>query len=554
MNAAPRQVLSDFQKSGLQRDVGVDPTTQTGFPMRSLHLAGILIAVVTLSGQGSQPASTATASQEIDQIIQRGCESAGVTPFGRCNDAEFLRRVWLDLAGRTPPAQAVEMLDTAKPLDRSEVVRTLLGSKEHATYWGTIWTEYLTDRRPFDQADYDARRLMLSLTDSLSRNERYDQIVSGLLSGQGVSDADGTVNFLLRYAADPAPLAGAVSQKFLGLSLQCAECHDHPHAKWKQTDFWGLAAHFSRLRRMTPSNPAEGENFTAIIERSTGELTIPNPGANPDSDEAPARIAFPQLPSRGRTDDTKPRRLSLIEWVIDPANPYFSRHVVNLLWERLLGGKLVPNLDAWPPETPTVESQILDRLADEFAGSSFDLQHLIQAIVLSDAYQRSSHRDSTEGESADPATVRKELAHWARFRIRPLSADQLHLSIAQALGYRFDDADYRLAQSTNEEFTYDLPVRSFGSTSLSLGRSLALYNGEHIRGAVEFGASAASRKFGPATSSAHLNWLFESLLARRPTAAELDLLLDLSGESGSQGGLEDVIWTLLNSTEFVTNH
>lgn len=522
--------------------------------MRRFFTAAVLAAAVGLCGQASHPADSAIVSREVSELIRQDCESAGVTPLARCDDSEFLRRAWLDLAGRTPPLEAVTSLGTAKPLDRAEVIRTLLNSKDYASYWGRVWTEYLTDRRPFDQQDYDPRRLMLSLTDALSRNERYDRIVSELLGGQGVSDADGGVNFLLRFAAEPAPLAGAVSQKFLGLSLQCAECHDHPHAKWKQTDFWGLAAHFSRLRRMTPANPAEGENFTAIIERSSGELTIPVPGANAEAGENTVRVAYPQLPARGRTDDAQPRRIALINWLVDPQNPWFSRHIVNLLWERLLGQKLVPSLDVWPLETPTVESRILDRLAEDFTSSGFDLQRLMQAIILSDAYQRSSRRDSVDGKSVDPATVQKELDHWARFRIRPLSADQIHLSIAQALGYRHDDSDYRLAQSTSEEFTYDLPVQSFSAAPLSLSRSLALYNSEHVRGAVEFGASAASRKFGPTISSAHLNWLFESFLARRPTTAELELFLDLSNGTGSQGGIEDVLWTLLNSTEFVTNH
>ncbi len=495
-------------------------------------------------------------SRSLDELVQAACQSAGISVLPRCSDQEFLRRTWLDLAGRTPPLNEVTQPLSKGPLDRAAVIDELLQSPEFSKHWGRLWTEFLTDQRPFDSQEYNARRLQQYLTESLRKNLPYDQLVAELMGGVGTSDSSGPVNFLLRYNVEPAPLAGAVSQKFLGVTLQCAECHDHPHAGWKQKDFWGMAAHFARLRKMTPTNPQEGENFFVVIERPRGELSIPDKQSPPNNEGQYGRkTVFPQLPGAPRSDGSKPRRDMLVAWMTAPQNPYLSRNLVNTVWERLLGARLVSNLDDGPTSTPSNESAMLDLLAADFSGQKFDTRRLIQTIVLSEIYQRSCAETSPPASTAeDRRRVDEQTVYWARARIRPLSADQLHLSIAQAFGYHYDENDFRLAEATDEEFTYDVPVNSFGPTSLTLGRSLALYNSDHIRGAVEFGAETLVRLYGEAVGTEHLDRLFQSLLARRPTADEAELFLELGGTSEARSGLQDMAWVILNSTEFVTNH
>jgi hypothetical protein len=135
-----------------------------------------------------------------------------------------------------------------------------------------------------------------------------------------------------------------------------------------------------------------------------------------------------------------------------------------------------------------------------------------------------------------------------------LSADQIHLSFGQAFGYYYDDNDHRLAQLTEEDFTYDIPVASFGEESQSLGRSLSLFNGEHARGAVDVAAQSLLRIHGDAAGPAHVRHLFLSLLSRSPTEEEMDSFLDLTGSEAGQRGLEDAVWVIMNSAEFLTNH
>lgn len=522
---------------------------------RTSIIATIMLLIVGSVCRAADSSDSMAISHQLDQIVAKAAVAKGVTPLDHCEDLEFLRRIWLDLAGRTPPLSEVTRVMSEKTLDREETVKRLLKTPEYSRTWGRIWSEYLTGQRPFDEdGEYDRRQLMLYLTAAFRENRPYDEIVRDLVLGEGTSDIHGSVNFLLRYNAEPVPLAGAVSQKLLGVSMQCAECHDHPHARWKQKDFWGLAAHFARLRKMNPTNPEEGESFFVVIERPRGELMVADKKAKPnEAGEIPKKTVYPQLPDQPRSDLTRQRRTVLVEWLNNPNNPYPSRHLVNIIWERLMGARLVTTLDQWPPQTSSTESDVLNLLATDLINHDWDLQRLIQVIALSDAYQRSSHSPAdTKPISAEQ--MDKELTHWARGHIRAMSADQLHLSIAQAFGYHHDENEHRLAESTGEEFTQDIPVNNLGSTSLTLGRALSLYNSDYIRGAAELGAEAAIRLYGATAGAEQIERMFLSLLSRRPTIEELEFFQDLGGESNAQQGLQDIAWTLLNSAEFVTNH
>ena len=523
------------------------------------RLCSALAAWVLLvaMGQSAELAVVNPVGTRIDELIEQDCAAEGIAVLGPCNDAEFLRRVWLDLAGRTPPLAEVKAM--AAGVDRPEVVRRLLKSPEFARHWGRIWVEYLTDRRPFEAEGYDGRRLLQYLTEAFRENPSYAELVSDLILGEGTSDVSGSVNFLLRYNAEPVPLAGAVSEKFLGLSLKCAECHDHPHARWKQKDFWGLAAHFARLRKMTPTDPEEGESFFVVIERPRGELITTDKTAKPnDNGEQPKKTIFPQLPDMPRSDAARQRRTVLVEWLTRPDNPYLSRHLSNIVWERLLGTKLIPNLDQWPPPSASTNVEILNALSEDFTMHDSNFLHLIQTIVLTDAYQRSTHSSAASEEvtaaTGEESQRERELTHWSRGRIRALSADQLHLSIGQAIGYHHDENDHRLAESTGEEFTQDIPENNLGGLSFTLGRALSLYNSDYIRGAAELGAEAVIRLYGAAAGAEQIERLFLSLLSRSPTTEELEFFQDLGSDGDPRERLQDILWVLLNSAEFVTNH
>jgi hypothetical protein len=235
-------------------------------------------------------------------------------------------------------------------------------------------------------------------------------------------------------------------------------------------------------------------------------------------------------------------------------NPYFARHAVNRVWELLLGRPLVGGLDPPADETASPLSAALEVLADDFAAHGFDVQRLTRTIVLSEAYQRSSGAAAADLEAIDDAVVRAAIEHFACYPVRPLSADQLHLSLLAATGSVGDANDARLAEVTREDFTYDIPVGTFTSPAMTPRRALALLNGERAREAVALAAESAIRQFGPAPGVKHVDWLFLSVLSRPARAEERDRLLELAGASAGAAGLQDVAWVLVNSAEFNSNH
>lgn len=515
----------------------------------------------------------AVVGNQLDAAIAESWKPLGISPAPLIEDGAFFRRVWLDLAGRVPPlAEARQFLESKSVSKRADAVDKLLASKEFANHWARLWAEYLIDKRPFAQDNYDGHVLQTYLRDALLAGKSYQRITTELLQGAGASDESGPANFLLRYGVQPEQLAGAVSKKFLGVTLQCAQCHDHPHAAWKQDDFWGLAAYFSRLRRMQPAENPDDDNFAIVVERSRGELTRPDPKGKPDAEgKIPEKTYYPRVPGAPAADTSDQRRQALIEWLTAPRNPYFSRHLVNRVWRQLLGAELVSSLDAPPSKTAvsTLETALLELLAADFAASDYDLKRLLRVIVLSSAYQRAAapHRNPSlaqakkEGKAADnKAAVENEqesaefleTRHYARHRLRPLTADQIYLSMAQATGYRGNDQEARLAAMTDDDFTTDIPQDSLSADSLAVKRSLALLNGEQARAASEAAAAVSLRLYGKTPGAKHIEWMFLSLLTRKPNPAEMDALLEVA--SSGEDGLEDVAWVLLNSAEFVTNH
>lgn len=553
-----------------------------GFPM---SLASLLLVSAVLA---ASPASDdSAASGKLDEVVAEGWKQQSLQPAPLCDDATFLRRIWLDLAGRIPPAAETKKFLAEKSTGkRQEAVEKLLASPEFGNHWGRVWAEYFTDQRPFDHDNYSGRVLQNYFRDSFLTGKTYRQMATELLRGDGPSDASGPANFLLRYDVQPEQLAGVVSKKFLGATIQCAQCHDHPHVHWKQDDFWGLAAYFARLRKMQPAEEPNGDNFSLVIERTRGELQVADPKAQADAEgNRPKKTIYPRLPGSESMDTTDERRAALIEWLTSEQNPYFARHATNRVWKQLFGAELINSLDALTPQAKTSSNPVLEILACDFAQNGHDVKRLIRVIVLSKTYQRSagaarelggglaavtpatggikkdgktdekppeSKNTAATGATASPDPEHLQTKLYARFPIRPLTADQLYLSIASATGYRGgDEAQAKVAEITKEDFTTDIPQESLSAEALAIRRSLAVLNGDHVRAACDQAVTTAQALHGEVSGPKHIEHLFLATLSRKPTGAEMDAMLDLAGASE---GLTDVAWVLLNSAEFNTNH
>jgi hypothetical protein len=514
----------------------------------------LVAALLAAVGAARADEETGTLPTRLDAAVQAATGAELATP---ADEAALLRRLWLDLAGHVPPAhEARAYLEDPRPEKRAELVERLLRSDDFTEHWGGILTTWVTGERPIAREVYDGRVLREYWADGLRRGESYARMARELIAGTGSSDRSGPANFLLRYEADPARLAGAVGKELLGVSIQCAQCHDHPFARWNQDDFWGLAASFARVRRMGATT---GENLYAIVEVRQGELRRPEPAATP----AEGQEAIPPVEKvvRPRPLDGSPlppagRREALADWIVVETNPFFARNVVNRVWGHLFGQPLVRGLDADITGTPS--GAVLGLLADDFVSSKHDLRHLIRVIVTSRAYSQVTGT-GTPG--------------WGRPTPRPLDVEQLFASITQATGYdgpfpgptpeeAADEEDAeRDAEAAIEaeapallDDRTDHPVDALTERPLTLQRSLVLLNGPHAQEAARAAVAAARAACGPKLGDAHIEWAFLATLSRIPTDDERTLARSLARPAGSAQGLEDLVWALINSAEFQTNH
>ena len=499
------------------------------------------------AAEAAQPQADA----RLESLLADHWKARAVTPAPVCDDATFLRRVWLDLAGCVPPSdKAVAFLADSRQDKRARLVEELLASADFADHWGRSWAIRLTHSRPVRQGTFDNRVLAEYLRDRLAARRPYREIVAELLTGEGLQDASGPANFLLKYDAKPERLVGAVGKLFMGTTLHCAECHDHVFAHWKRDDFRGLAAFFARVRAVSTENDEDGKR--GILEANKGEFRIPDLTAKPDeSGNRPMKNIMPRFPGRRAAGAPAPagragnRRRALADWLTADDNPYFARSAVNQAWEHFFGVPLVRSLDNLNALKNEPFAPLLDELAAGFRAGGGDLRRLARAIVMSRAYQLSSG-----GATADAGVAQKQQRAFTRFPVRPLAVDPLYRSAARATGHTGEPAE----KPAEEDPTADLAVSLLTEHPLTLQRALTLLNGDYVRDAAKAAAERLVKQHGERVGEKHVEALFLAALARQPTKAETRTILDLVQESGGTAGLEDAVWVLLNSAEFNTNH
>jgi hypothetical protein len=486
---------------------------------------------------------------KLDAVVSAKWKELSIVPEERCDDATFLRRVWLDLAGRVPPAlRASAFLEDPRPDKRKRLIRELLASNDFDEYWARVWTQRLTGKRPIRQGSLDGHVLQRYLRDSFAAQKPYGQIVAEMMCGSGMRDSSGPANFLLCYEAKPAALTGAIAENFLGITLRCAQCHDHPHAQWKQEDFWGMAAFFARIKSLQNSEDA---NFMAVLEAVRGELQLPDSKAKPDANgQVPMKTIKPRLLFDKQTPISGSRRQTIAKWITGTRNPYFAKNTVNQVWEQLLGSRLAKTLDG---DAAAKHREILDLLAADFSASGQDLKRLVQVITLSRAYQLKSNTVFSNSPGQDSARERKT-QYFACYPVRPLSVDQVYFSIAQATGHKGDEPEPKDEAQEDAQAANDTPVSLLTEQPLTLQRALAQLNGGYVQKAVQAGAKVAVAVNGERPGPAHADWIFLATLARRLTNEEAAHTLQMINSDRGNRGLEDALWVILNSEEFNTNH
>lgn len=528
---------------------------------RRLISAGVLAALLGLSlqAEGQQvrrsAADPAELAARIDRHIEAGWKAAGVKAADLADDAEFLRRVYLDLAGRIPHvAEVRQFLDDPDPNKRRKVVERLLASPGYVNHFANVFrSAWLPELETAAELAFTAQGFDSWIRARLAENAPYDRMVRELLTVPVVTSRrqpaaspearmEATpIGFFLGKEGKPENLAAATARMFLGIRLECAQCHNHPTAQWKQEQFWSYAAFFAGLQM---GNPLELREVSG-----QRELVIPN-----------TQTVVGPVYLDGRLPDQRDRSNSrelLAEWITNRDNPYFSKAAVNRLWEHFFGIGLVDPVDDMEPENPPSHPELLDELAAQFSASGFDLKFLIRAIVWSTTYQRSSVQTDTGQD--DPRL-------FARMSLRGLTPEQIVDSLAVAVGISSEPEPSNPFIS-RPTLRSELLARFRGGTArrietqTSILQALALMNGPLVSEATDV---EKSRTLAAVIDAPFLDvrdkveTLFLAALSRRPTEAEAKRFVGYVESGGATGdphkALADVFWVLLNSGEFLLNH
>ena len=492
----------------------------------------------------------------IDRRISERLQAEKASPAVRSSDAEFLRRVSLHLSGTIPTVGDVrQFLQDSDRGKRRRVVNDLLSGPAFLNHFTQVWRHALI---PEAEADLQLRGLQPPfeawLREQLAHQTPYDEMVRQLLTaelpstnqvangGNGIEQQPSPVGFFQAKQVSAENLAAATSRAFLGVRLECAQCHDHPFDTWKRDDFWSFAAFYAGfVKPQGDANP-----LGPVREfRERRELTIPST----------SRVR-PALFLDGTSPTWKPRATSrelLADWITAPENPWFAKMAVNRLWAHFFGIGFVSPLDDFSATNPPSHPELLDELAEVLVGSEFDLTQLMRGILASETYQRSSQQAKSE---------QSDIRLFARMPVQGLTPEQIDRSFRVALGQPVSLRNPNpFAISSDPQEQQILNLFAAGSEPTVERQSTILQALFLMNGATTNQSPAtlqALNAFPGLSAEEQVEVLFLATLSRRPQPeeqAEFARYVESGGSTqSSQQALQDVLWALLNSAEFLFNH
>jgi hypothetical protein len=497
----------------------------------------------------------------VDEHVFRQLKAIGLPPSEICSDDVFLRRVTIDIAGRIPtPAETEQFLASTDPAKRDQWIDHLLESGDYADYFARKWLLLLRSRR---QATVDARGtigLKEWLREAFYTNLPYDKLAGELLTASGDLEESPAVNWW-RQIKNPSDQVENTAQIFLGLRLACARCHHHPFEQWSQQDYYGLSAFFSRVGRKY------GKEYQANVERifhDRGVASIPHPRTG--QPVYPAGLGGKPV---ALAPDDDPRQ-ALVTWMTASSNPYFAPALVNRYWKHFLGRGLVDPEDDMRATNPPSNPELLDLLAHHFREQNYDLKDLVRTLCRSHTYQLSSEANSYNLEDTQ---------NHARFYPRRMSAEVLLDSIDDVTIARANlggapnlPIETRAIQLPHDPYPYHYFLQIFGMPegttaceceridTANLAQNLHLMNSSEILSKVSSptGRAALMAADATRTSEQKVREIFLLVYSRPPRPKEFNLALKHLEKAKSipdqKGALEDLIWALLNTKEFMYIH
>ena len=495
-------------------------------------------------------------NNEIDRLAYQRFQYLGLLPSETCSDSEFIRRSTLDVLGRLPRIDEVKTFSAdAKKDKRNRYIKYLLSeenSGDYGDYWSTKWGDLL---RPNTQRVGTKPVYLLDswIREKFRDNTTWDQLAKELLTASGSSHQFGPIA-VLRDKRLPADMAEFVSQLFLGVRLNCARCHHHPSEKWGQDDYYAMAAFFGSMKRKGQgiSAPISGEpEFWWFEPGGTVEHPVTEAVMTPKPPDGPV---FEKI-----EENTDPREV-LVEWMVSPDNPFFGKAIVNRVWGELFGRGMVHPVDDFRESNPATNGPLLDWLAADFVKHGFDQKKLIETILSSRLYQQSSIANQTNAG---------DLRNFSRAYRRRLPAEVLLDALSTSL--RQPDKFQGLIPGSKAKHQWNHKLQSdfldaFGRPNSSAAppcerdqtgsvvQALHLMNSKGLQS--KFSRSPWLTDLTKKDSGSAIDEIYLTLLSRFPVKEEKDIGAKYLSREGikKRESLEDLIWSLVNSPEFVFNH
>lgn len=484
----------------------------------------------------------------IDRLAWDNLARLGIAPAELADDATFLRRVFLDAIGTLPTEKEVRaFLGDTRADKRARLIKELLERPEYADYWAMRWSDLLrVDRDTISSAG--AVAMTRWLRKQLAENRPYDEMVRAIITARG-NTADEGPAAIYRALTTPEEMSRSFSQVFLGVRIQCAQCHHHPADRWGQEDYFAFAGF-----------------FTGISQKN---LPSGNPGISlhPGTDLKHPRTGKP-VPTRAlgaavaNFEGVADRRAVLARWMTSPDNPFLDRAIANRLWSHYFGRGLVEPLDDIRATNPATNEPLLAALAKHLRDSKYDLKAFTRTLLESRLYQLG---ERTAGSPIDEQ-------NFSHAMPRAIPAEVLLDAICQATGVpeKFNGwpKGYRAIQVWDNRMPsyffriFGRPVRASvceceRSNEPSIAQALHLMNSEEIMRKVRAREGTARRLArSDLAPRAMIESLYLSTLSRYPSDKEQSLMLRVFAESGDdrQAAVEDILWALLNTRGFVYNH
>ena len=486
----------------------------------------------------------------VDTLVNDKLKKLRILPSESCDDATFLRRAHLDIVGMLPtPDEHAKFVADADPKKREKLVDELLGRKEFVDLWVMKFAELLQIRTIEDRLSYKGALLYFNwLGDRISRNVPMDKIVKELISSDGGTFENPATNYY-QVELDPLKLAENTAQVFMGMRIQCAQCHNHPFDRWTQNEYYGFVSFFTQVGRKQGEDPRE----RVIFNSGGGE--VPHP------------VTKKPLPPKflgGETPDVngKDRRQVLADWLASPENPYFARNLANLVWAHFLGQGIIEPVDDVRVSNPASNPELLDELAKRFTEYNYDFRRLVRDICTSRTYQLSTRANDTNAG---------DTRNFARGPVRRIRAEVLLDCITQVTEgrqkYQGLPLGARAVQIANGNTT-NYFLTTFGRATRetvcscevkmepNLSQALHLLKGDTVNDKVSNAPLLRDALKDKRPAEQIVEELYVRTLTRKPTEKERAHVAAMLKEPGSDTKqvLIDLFWALLNSQEFMFNH